>query len=218
MKALIPGKQIEMEYNNSGKLNLFVDMGVGIGGDKWPAAELFCHFITHKRWKKFFSDLFANTTCLELGSGNGLAGILIDMVFDPKSVVITDLESHIEHISKNISLNAVFRSTALPFDWMNTDPNQVPGTFDFIFALECVYWEDLFQALITTIRNKSHSKTVTFLGMTRQFATSNKGPVFFDLLSSSGFTYKKVPLLSVPPSSLESVPVDENIGIFVVYR
>ena len=53
------------------EVSLFVDMGVGIGGDKWPACDLFCKIITTDEWKPFFSKLFQNKRCIELGSGTG---------------------------------------------------------------------------------------------------------------------------------------------------
>jgi hypothetical protein len=55
---------------------LLVDMAVGIGGDKWPAADLFCQLCTSSQWKVYFSDLFKNQRCLELGSGTGLGFII----------------------------------------------------------------------------------------------------------------------------------------------
>lgn len=53
------------------RMDLLVDMAVGIGGDKWPAADLFCQLCTNSQWKPFFSDLFQGQRCLELGSGTG---------------------------------------------------------------------------------------------------------------------------------------------------
>lgn len=65
-----------------GVVNLFVDMGVGIGGDKWPAADVFCKIISDDKWKPYFSTLFRNRTCLELGSGTG------DAFFDVDDLII----------------------------------------------------------------------------------------------------------------------------------
>jgi hypothetical protein len=65
----IAGKEISLSYHNC-TLSLYVDPHVGIGGDKWPAAELFCLFVTSSRWRLAFSLIFAGKSCLELGSGN----------------------------------------------------------------------------------------------------------------------------------------------------
>jgi hypothetical protein len=134
-----------------GVVNLFVDMGVGIGGDKWPAADVFCKIISDEKWKPFFSKLFLNRTCLELGSGTGnsffvlcdthidvhvfpgLVGILIDQMFKPKQVVITDLEDHMGLITKNVSLNNCTSVSLQEYDWC-----RIPsiGTFDIILVFE----------------------------------------------------------------------------------
>jgi methylase of polypeptide subunit release factors len=130
--ATIPGKEIFVHG-----LRIFVDMGVGIGGDKWPACDMFCDFIEDSKWKKFFSDIFASKRVIELGSGNGLAGILVEKLFEPSEVVITDIDSHVEHIQYNISLNSsveACRSSSAAFDWFN--PPSSMGKFDVVLAFE----------------------------------------------------------------------------------
>ncbi len=130
----IPGKTVDVRYYNT-TLHLYLDMGVGIGGDKWPAAEKFCHLLAYNGKHAFFGELFNSKTCLELGSGNGIVGILLDKLYQPKQVVITDLESHVEHIRKNLVLNsAETHCSAEALDWKCFSlPFQ---QFDFIFALE----------------------------------------------------------------------------------
>ena len=155
-----------------------------------------------------------------------------------------------DHIEKNICRNDLGKTTCRALDWFNpyTDESSAGGAggkgggedqFDCIFALECVYREDLFQPLITTLIAKSHEKTVIFLGITRQFATSAEGPLFFDLLTENGYFYKKIPFESVVPDAdpnpnlnpnpdptngtdlligARDLSSDANIGIFVVYR
>ena len=48
-------------------------------------------------------DCFCN---LKTGSGNGMAGLLVDLLYQPTEIVITDLQSHIDHIQHNINLNS----------------------------------------------------------------------------------------------------------------
>ncbi len=67
----IPGKEVILQYN-AAQIKLYVDMSVGIGGDKWPAAEEFCHLISNPKWTSFFASLFNNKRVIELGSGNGM--------------------------------------------------------------------------------------------------------------------------------------------------
>ena len=133
----IPGKTIDAIYG-SVSVKLYTDMAVGIGGDKWPAAELFCRLATSERWKSFFSSLTDGKRCIELGSGTGLIGILMCKAFCPSAMHITDLQSHFPHIQLNIDSN-MFGSdrivpTANELDWCST---VVPTEkFDIVLAFE----------------------------------------------------------------------------------
>ena len=112
---------------------LDVSLRIGIGGDKWPAADQFTSIISDSKWQNFCHKLFFNSSVIELGSGTGLVGILIDKLFKPKSLVITDLESHIPLIQRNILKNNTTNCIVQEFDWFN--PTSI-GTFDIILALE----------------------------------------------------------------------------------
>ena len=61
----------ELVHYNGYLINLCLDMSVGIGGDKWPAVDLFCQLITSLEWKDYFFQLFSSKRCIELGSGTG---------------------------------------------------------------------------------------------------------------------------------------------------
>ena len=124
-----------IEVHKHVTMTLFVDMGVGIGGDKWPAADQFCSVITDYRWESFFEDLFSNKRIVELGSGTGQVGMLVDMLYSPIEVVITDLSSHVPHIEHNISLNPMAkRCRAIELDWFQ--PRTDVGAFDVILVFE----------------------------------------------------------------------------------
>lgn len=116
----IPGHSEVLKFGNH-ELNLFLDMGVGIGGDKWPAEEKFCNMLIQPRWKSFWAELFSEKVVLELGAGTGMAGILIDKAFSPIEVIITDQPSHMAHITQNIATNAVKCSKAVTLDWRCLD-------------------------------------------------------------------------------------------------
>lgn len=113
----IPGREADVTYGGC-TMKLFLDMGVGIGGDKWPAAENFCSLITSKEYITFFRSLISGRRVLELGSGNGLVGILIDKLFQPKEMCITDHPSHMKHIERNVVQNECESTTfSLAYDW-----------------------------------------------------------------------------------------------------
>lgn len=61
---------------NNYSIDLKCDCGVGIGGDKWPAATKFCGLISQQRWFLFFSQIFDSKSVIELGSGTGTSFVL----------------------------------------------------------------------------------------------------------------------------------------------
>eukprot|EP01032_Pedospumella_encystans_P016925 gene16925-19289_t len=202
----IPGREADVTYGGC-TMKLFLDMGVGIGGDKWPAAENFCSLITSKEYITFFRSLISGRRVLELGSGNGLVGILIDKLFQPKEMCITDHPSHMKHIERNVIQNECASTTfSLAYDWTGSVSNlgdALQKPFDVIMALECVYREDLYLPLIRAIKQQSHKNTICFLGSTRQFTK----PLFFHMLEQNGLGYKKLPV-----GLLEASVLDENTG------
>ena len=175
----IPGQQLRL-YG----LEIWCDMGVGIGGDRWPAAELFCDFVLDDAYNAFFHTLFLNRRVIELGAGNGMAGILIGKLFAPSEVVITDLADHLGLIEHNITLNkhtgtdtlAVDNkdnTNAFVLDWLSPHvAEKMLGKFDIVLALECIYREPLYGPLIETLHTVCHDNTIVFLGLTRSFGNT----------------------------------------------
>ena len=173
----IPGQQLRL-YG----LEIWCDMGVGIGGDRWPAAELFCDFVLDDAYHAFFHTLFLNRRVIELGAGNGMAGILIGKLFSPSEVVITDLADHLGLIEHNITLNTHTtihgvdnkdNTKAFVLDWLSPHvAEKMLGKFDIVFALECIYREPLYGPLIETLHTVCHDDTIVFLGLTRSFGNS----------------------------------------------
>lgn len=176
----------KVKYNDI-EIALKLDMGIGIGGDKWPAAELFCNVVTDPKYFGEFSQLINSKRTIELGSGTGLGGIIIDKLFEPAEVYVTDLLSHVDHMEHNLKLNNSDRCKAVVLDWGN-DSYKI-GKFDVILAFECVYRATLYEPFVKTLRSLSNSETVIIMGMTRQFLQ----PKFFTLMSEYGFQYSLLP-------------------------
>ena len=127
--------QVKTLRYGSETVQLYVDMGVGIGGDKWPAADLFAQLVMDPTWKPYFAKLFQNKVVLELGAGTGLNSILIDHCFSPKAIIVTDHESHVDLINKNLeSNNCSERTLADALDWCNLSPR--PEKCDIVMAFE----------------------------------------------------------------------------------
>ena len=157
-----------MKYHNVDVV-LKLDMGVGIGGDKWPAAELFCTVVSDKKHLGTFSSVFDGKRVIELGSGTGLGGgIVVDKLFMPFKVLVTDLLSHVPHMDINWNLNPdANHCKAIELDWGNGSYDI--GVFDVVLAFECVFKPEMYEPFIKTLRNLSTHSTVVILGMTRQF-------------------------------------------------
>jgi len=235
---VLPGKELHLTFASQ-EVTLWADMSVGIGGGEWPAACMFCHVLSHN--KTFFSHLFHGKRVLELGSGTGLGGIIVEKIgAHAAEIVITDLEQYTSHLKRNVELNATTTCSVHALDWLDIDgfvksfptstasatqggsaeakqsastpsPNSA-CTFDIILALECVYREDLYQPLIDTLLRLSTKQTLIFLGLTRLFAK----PVFFDLLHASGIYYTRLPEHSLPEALRRDVNTSD-CGLLLLY-
>lgn len=186
-------------------VDLLVDLGVGIGGDLWPATTQFTRLLVAHR--AFFSSLFDNKRVLELGSGTGLTGLLLCELFKPACCVVSDLHSHLDLMQRNLKLNEPTTCTALELDWCNPPTLDSALTYDVIIALECVYREDLYVPLVDTMRSLLSPRAVVLLGLTRSFSK----PLFFRLMRERGLRYTMVPL----DSTRGAESSDDNMALFV---
>lgn len=203
-------RESKLQYNEY-SLHVCLDMQVGLGGDKWPAADLFCFLITSPLWIPMFNPIFDNKTVIDLGSGTGITGILLDKVYNPKEIVITDLDSHVEHIKYNILLNQEGRkvTSAFALDWFQ--PNLLDKKMDIILAFECVYKESLYEPFIKTLDALCHDKSLIFLGMTRNFMRSK----FFKLLREHGYIYTLIPQNNIPNIEYRSNGSLRDTGLLI---
>ena len=123
-------------------------VGLGIGGDLWPATSTFCSYLASNSSGSY--SLFHDRSVLELGSGTGLAGLCIEkLVPSCREIVVTDLATYVPLMTRNIALNGSAACKAGPLDWCDEDGrHDVPGekmTFDVILALE---WYETHSTLI----------------------------------------------------------------------
>lgn len=202
-------------------MSLFVDIGIGIGGDKWPAADQFCMCLADCNWDAFFEDLFLDKRVIELGSGTGQVGMLVEMLYRPKEVIITDLDVHIPQIDYNISLNPTIKKCkAVELDWFKPHLSVSNiGKCDVILIFECVYKEELFKPLINSMKalvelgtcTSEEDSPIIFLGLNRLFAK----PSFFEELLGMGFGYKMIPKAMLGEQYWDSNS-DRDVGLFIV--
>ena len=186
-------------------------VGLGIGGDLWPATSTFCSYLASNRSGSY--SLFHDRSVLELGSGTGLAGLCIEkLVPSCREIVVTDLATYVPLMTRNIALNGSTACKAGPLDWCDeVGRHDIPGekmTFDVILALEwyetqciaplkafffpilhcSVYRENLYVPLIRTILRHMHASSVLILGLTRAFTKGS----FFTLMSAHGLRYTRI--------------------------
>lgn len=214
-----PAHEIKLCFGLESKqttLTLKVDWSSGIGGADWPAANLFCHAVSHD---DFYKSLFHGKSVIELGSGTGMGGIIVARLFEPTLVMITDLEQYVDHINHNIEQNNCSKDIvkARALNWLDLDGAFTTGeghgqVFDVILALECVYREDLYQPLIDAIVRVSKPESLIFLGLTRLFAQQS----FFQKLRRVGLTYKKIPDHALP-AVLRKDSATADCGLLLLY-
>lgn len=221
-----------------GALRLEVDWGVGIGGGLWSAGLLLCRQLAAR--SDFFRALCDGRRVLELGSGTGLCGLALATICQPVEVVVTDLQTHVELMERNIArwqqqladqadpadstdpaerkhqAEGQCRShppsvIAAEFDW-DKDAAHLRPPFDVVLGTDLAYREELFLPVVRALLAASDAHTVTLLGVTR----SDTGPAFFDLLRQHGFEYYRVPDWEMKGKS-ESGAV-ANFGLFFIFK
>jgi hypothetical protein len=146
----LPGKEITLQFpvQNGGeekkilKIPLFVDMNAGIGGDVWPAANLFGNLLTQSSdMYQVFSQIFLQKKVIELGSGNGLVSILIEKLFpNVDSIAVSDIDDHLPLINHNLELNKCEKCHVESVNWFDYSSCIIDSakqkTYDVILALE----------------------------------------------------------------------------------
>ncbi|KAL6649577.1 hypothetical protein ACP70R_013801 [Stipagrostis hirtigluma subsp. patula] len=109
----------------------------------WPSEEVLAYYcIGHL-------DMFRSKKVLELGSGYGLAGLVVAASTDADEVVISDGNPQVVgYIQQNISINAeTFGQTkvkSMVLHWDKEQASEMANTFDIIIASD---WYHIFQAI-----------------------------------------------------------------------
>ncbi|WVZ56191.1 hypothetical protein U9M48_006759 [Paspalum notatum var. saurae] len=125
----------------------------------WPSEEVLAYYcIGH-------SDMFRSKKVLELGSGYGLAGLVIAASTDADEVVISDGNPQVVgYIQKNISINAErFGETkvkSMILHWDKEQASEILNTFDIVVASDCTFFKQFHVSLAQTVKSLlKHSAT-----------------------------------------------------------
>ncbi|KAI3794282.1 hypothetical protein L1987_36911 [Smallanthus sonchifolius] len=135
----------------------------------WPSEEVLAYYCLSQL------DFFRSKKVIELGSGYGLAGLLIAAVTEASEVVISDGNPQVvDYIQRNINANSsVFGSTmvkSMMLHWNQEDLLDVSNSFDIIVASDCTFFKEFHKGLVQTIKcllKKEGPSEAIFLGPKR---------------------------------------------------
>ncbi|XP_076896007.1 calmodulin-lysine N-methyltransferase-like [Bidens hawaiensis] len=134
----------------------------------WPSEEILAYYCLLQL------DLFRSKRVIELGSGYGLAGLVIAAVTEASEVVISDGNPQVvDYLQRNITANSsVFGSTkvkSMMLHWNHEELSNVSNTFDIIVASDCTFFKEFHTGLVQTVKcllKEGHSEAI-FLGPKR---------------------------------------------------
>lgn len=179
------------------ELNFHCDWDVGIGGSVWTSGEILTSHLQLEQQR--YQALFRNKQVIELGSGTGYVGLMTAVAFQPAQVILTDLDTHIECLQKNIDSNAkhVNKTTqvrAMELSWGSSEQEDTVLKFlegsnvDIILGTDVAYLRDLYEPLLHTLVRLSTTNTMILFGMNR----TDTNIQFFKRLEEEGFEYYKI--------------------------
>ncbi|KAI7756780.1 hypothetical protein M8C21_014451 [Ambrosia artemisiifolia] len=135
----------------------------------WPSEEVLAYYCLSQL------DLFRSKKVIELGSGYGLAGLLIAAVTEASEVVISDGNPQVvDYIQRNVNANSsVFGCTkvkSMMLHWNQEELSDVSNSFDIIVASDCTFFKEFHKGLVQTIKcllKKEGPSEAIFLGPKR---------------------------------------------------
>ncbi|KAJ9541034.1 hypothetical protein OSB04_027540 [Centaurea solstitialis] len=117
----------------------------------WPSEEVLAYYCLSQL------DLFRSKRVIELGSGYGLAGLVIAAVTEASEVVISDGNPQVvDYIQRNINANSsVFggtKVTSMMLHWNQEEASDISNSFDIIVASDCTFFKEFHKGLVQTIK------------------------------------------------------------------
>ncbi|KAD7479206.1 hypothetical protein E3N88_02342 [Mikania micrantha] len=135
----------------------------------WPSEEVLAYYCLSQL------DIFRSKKVIELGSGYGLAGLLIAAVTEALEVVISDGNPQVvDYIQRNINANSsVFGTTkvkSMMLHWNQEELLDVSNSFDIIVASDCTFFKEFHRGLVQSVKcllKKEGPSEAIFLGPKR---------------------------------------------------
>ncbi|KDP46767.1 hypothetical protein JCGZ_06555 [Jatropha curcas] len=117
----------------------------------WPSEDVLSYFcLSH-------ADMFRSKRVIELGSGFGLAGLVIAATTEALEVVISDGNPQVvDYIQRNIDANSgAFGTTevkSMTLHWDQKETANISNTFDIIVASDCTFFKEFHEGLACTVK------------------------------------------------------------------
>jgi predicted nicotinamide N-methyase len=157
----------------------------GIGFQLWPAAVASCYFMDVVMQQQGLGTVRGKRV-IELGAGTGLVGMCA-AALGAQSVSVTDLAEVLPNLRANVTLNQHLftsadsvqsdskiasdplpRISVAPLCWGVDQHKFRAEDLDVILIADGVYWENLFQPLLDTLRHLSSAENVIFLAQLKR--------------------------------------------------
>ncbi|XP_059282866.1 calmodulin-lysine N-methyltransferase-like isoform X2 [Lycium ferocissimum] len=119
---------------------------------QWPSEDVLAHYcLSH-------ASIFRQKRVIELGSGYGLAGLVVAMTSEAQEVFISDGNPQVvDYIQRNVNANSgSFGGTEvkpLMLHWGQENDIDISNTFDVIIASDCTFFKEFHGALVRTIKS-----------------------------------------------------------------
>lgn len=129
----------------------------------WPSEQVLAYYCLSQ------PDLFRSKRVIELGSGYGLAGLLIAAVTDALEVVISDGNPQVvDYIKRNINTNSssfgCTKVKSMMLHWNHEELSDISNSFDIIVASDCTFFKEFHKGLVQSIKcllkKEGHSEAI----------------------------------------------------------
>ncbi|GFY87904.1 S-adenosyl-L-methionine-dependent methyltransferases superfamily protein [Actinidia rufa] len=126
-------------------------------GGRWPTEDVLAYYcLSH-------AHIFRSKKVIELGSGYGVAGLVIAAVTEALEVVISDGNPQVvDYIQRNTSANSgAFGGTLVKpmiLHWDQWEISDNSNTFDVIVASDCSFFKEFHKGLARTVKFLLKSK------------------------------------------------------------
>ncbi|KAI5684066.1 hypothetical protein M9H77_05294 [Catharanthus roseus] len=118
---------------------------------QWPSEDVLAYYCL------LHANMFRHKRVIELGSGYGLAGLVIALATEALEVVITDGNPQVvDYIQRSIDANSgAFRASKVKsrvLHWNHEKAIDFSNRFDIIVASDCTFFKEFHKDLAQTIR------------------------------------------------------------------